>query len=99
MFQANILHTKVINKEAKFNWPPFVLQQSWNGGRFVVPLCFQAFAEEAVSQDARLWQSIASAADFEVYPAISIMSLEVVFVAEFGQDIGGFDADIFRTLH
>ena len=81
------------------NRPPFVPPQSWNGGRILVPLCFQALEEEVVSQDARLWQSIASAADFEVDPAILITSLEVVFVNEFGRDVGGFDADIFRILH
>ena len=75
-------------------WPPFVTPQSWNGGCFVVPLFFQAFSEEVVNQDARLWRAIASAADFEVDPAISITSLEVVFVAEFGQDVGNFDADV-----
>ena len=78
VFQANILHTKVFHKEAKLFWPPFVMPQSWDGGRLVVPLCFQVFAEEVVSQDTRLWQAVASAADFEVYPAISVPSLEVV---------------------
>ena len=38
VFQANIFHTKVVYKEAKLNWPPFVTPQSWDGGRFVVPL-------------------------------------------------------------
>ena len=56
--------------------------QSGNGGRFVVPLSFKVFAEEVVSQDARLWQAITSAADFEVDPSVSLTSLEVVFFDE-----------------
>ena len=99
VLQANILHTKVIHQEAKLNWQPFVPPQSWNGGCFVVPLCFQAFAEEVVGQDASLWQAIASAVDFEVDPAILITSLEVVFVAEFGWDVGDFDANVLGVLH
>ena len=43
MFNAHILHTKVVHKEAKLDRPPFVTPQSWNGGRFVVPLCFESF--------------------------------------------------------
>ena len=42
---ADVLHPIVIHKEAKLNRPPFVTPQSRNGGHFVIPLCFQAFAE------------------------------------------------------
>ena len=99
VFQADILHNEVVHKEAKFNRPPFVTPQSWNCGQLVVPLCLKAFAEEVISQDARLWQAVASAEDFEVDPAISVPSLEVVFVTEFGWDVGGFDAEILQVLH
>ena len=99
VLQANVLHPKVIHKEEKLIFPPFVMPLSRNGGRFVVSLCFREFAEEVVSQDARLWQAITSAADFKVDPAVSITSLEVVFFDEFRRDVGDFDADIFRVLH
>ena len=72
--------------------------QSGDGGRLVVPLCFQALAEEVVSQDARLWQAITSTADFEVYPAVPVPSLEVVFFDEFVGDVGDFDPEIFRVI-
>ena len=54
--------------------------------------------KEVVSQDARLWQDITSAADFEVYPAVLVPSLEVVFFDEFFGDVRDFDADIFKGL-
>ena len=79
--------------------PPFVTPQSWNGGRLVVVFCFKAFAEEVVGQDARLWKAVASAADFEVDPAISVPSLEVVFVNEFGRDVRDLDSGIIGVLH
>ena len=73
--------------------------QSWIGGRLVVPLCLKAFAEEVVGQDARLWKAVASAGDFELDPAISVLSMRVVFVDEFGWYVGDFDAGVFRVLH
>jgi len=81
------------------NRPPFVTPQSKNGGSFVVPLCFKVFAEEVISQDARLWQAITSAADFEVELAVLVTSLEVALFHEFRQDVSNFDADMFWVLH
>jgi len=75
VFQANILNPKVVHKQAELNQSPFVAPQTGDGERLVVPLCFQALAEEVVSQDARLWQAITFTADFEVYPAIPVPSL------------------------
>ena len=99
VFQANILNLKTVHKQEELNWPPFVMPQSRDGGRLIVPLFFQAFAEEVVSQDARLWQAITSTADLEVYPAVLVPSLEVVFFDEFVGDVRHFDPDIFRVLH
>ena len=99
MFYANIFNPKVINNEAKLDRPPFVTPESSDGGRFVVTFCFKAFSKEIVSQDARLWQAITSAVDFEVYPAISVPSLEVLFFDAFFGDVRDFDVDIFRVFH
>ena len=76
MFKAGVLYPKVINKYANLNRPPFVLPQSRDGGRFVVSLSFKAFAEEVISQNTSLWQTITSKADFKVYPAVSVSILE-----------------------
>ncbi len=73
--------------------------ESGDGGRFIVSFCFQAISEEIVSQDAGLREAIASAADFEVYPAVFVPSMKVVFVDEFGWDVGVFYADLFGVLH
>ena len=61
--------------------------QSGDGGSFVIPLSFKAFAEEVISQNTSLWEAITSPADLEVYPAISVPSLKVVFFNEFGRDV------------
>ena len=79
--------------------PPFVTPQSWNGGRLIVPLCLKAFTEEVVGQDARLWKVVASAAYFEADPAISVPSMKVVFVDEFGWYVGDIDAGVFGVFH
>ena len=64
-----------------------------------MPFPFKAFSKEIVSQDARLWQVVTAAADFEVYPAVLVPSLEVIFADEFFGDVGDFDADILRVFH
>ena len=46
-----------------------------------------------------MWQAITAVADFEVYPAVSVLSLKVVLVDELFRDVGDFDADIFRVFH
>ena len=81
------------------NRPPFVMPQSGDGGRLGLTLRFKALAEEVISQDARLWQAITSTADFEVYPAVMVPSLKVLFFDEFGGDVGHFDPDIFQVFH
>ena len=99
VFEANILNTKIVYKEEKLDWPTFVTPQSCDGGSFVVLLCFEAFAEEVISQDARLWQAVASTAYFKLYSAIFFPSMEVVFFDELGQDVGDLDAGVLRVLH
>jgi hypothetical protein len=56
-------------------------------------------AEKIISEDACLGQVVATLADFEVNPSISVQTCELVFVNDFVGDVQDFDANVFRLGH
>jgi hypothetical protein len=40
VLNAHIFNAKIIDDEAKLNWPPFVFPKAWCGSGFVVALFF-----------------------------------------------------------
>jgi hypothetical protein len=94
VFKPNILHPKVISDETELDWMPFVAPKAWGGFGFVM-----AGLEEIVGKIAGLGKAITAMVNFEVNPTVTIGTLEIVLLNEFHQNVGNFNADIFRVRH
>jgi hypothetical protein len=99
VFNAHVLHTKVINDEAELDWLPFVAPESRGGSRFVVAFGFEASAKQIVGQDTSLGKTITSLANFKVDPTIPILTGEILFFNELRRNVQDLDADVFRVRH
>jgi hypothetical protein len=91
MFFPDVFDAEVIHDEDEYDWTPLVSPQARGGCTLEVPMFRQALSEEVVGEFARLFETVDTFGDFEVYPAVVDVLHEVVFVDELLGYV--FDAD------
>ena len=99
MFDANIFDTKVINDETELDRTPFMMPEARGRERLIETFFDEARAKKIVGKDASLRETIAALANFEIHPAVTITSLEGLFLNELLRNVRHFDADIFWVRH
>ena len=70
MFQANILNAEVVYNEYKLHRAPNMAPEARRSGRLMIPHSVEALVEKVVGKSTRLWKTISTADDGEVYPAL-----------------------------
>jgi hypothetical protein len=99
VFYPNILHPKIINYETELDRTPFVVPEAWGGFGLVISLSKKAGLEEIVGKNAGLGQAITVLANLKVDPPVTIVTLKVVLLNEFCQNISNFNLDVFGVWH
>ncbi len=93
VFYPNILHPKVIDYETELDGPPFVAPEACGGVGLVISLSKKAGLEEIIGKNAGLGKAITALANLEVYPPVTIATLQIVFFNEFRRNV----SNLMRT--
>ena len=92
---AEVFDAKVINDEDKGDWAPLVSPEAWCEVALIVNVKLEPFKEKVVGKFARLFETVDSFIDLEVYPSVVCILCEIVLVDDFLGDVAEFDSDIF----
>ncbi len=92
---ANVLDSKVVNKESKHNRAPFVAPEPGGGGCLVVVEFGKAVTEEFVGKDACLGETVHATVHLKVDPGVAGKLVELVLIDEFLGDVRKLEADVF----
>ncbi len=95
VFYHNILNPKVINYETELDGMPFVMPEAWGGFGLVISLSKKAGLEEIIGKNVGLGKAKIALANLEVDPPITIVTLKVVLLNEFCQNVSIFTVDVF----
>ncbi len=73
---------------------------AWCDFALLVAMLVELFFEEILCKDARLWETVHSLLDFDIYCTVIISKVfEVVGFDRIGRELADFHAHVFRSVH